>query len=205
MKKIGLTSGLGSGKSTVAAVFEALGVPVYYADEAAKKLMSENKELVNKIKNAFGENAYSNGILNRNYLAEVVFNDQEKLAGLNSIVHPATIQDADEWMEKQSSPYVIKEAALLFESGSNKYLNFVIGVSAPLELRVHRAMLRDNNSREQVMQRINKQMNEEEKLRLCDFIIVNDEQQLLFPQVLELHEKFLQVPNEQLSSSGDRS
>lgn len=191
MLKIGLTGGIGSGKSTVARIFEVLGIPVYYADAASKRLMSENGELKDKIKNAFGEEAYINDELNRRYLSEEVFNDENKLALLNSFVHPATINDAEHWMQKQVAPYVIKEAALIFESGSQKNLDYVIGVKAPEQLRLQRTVQRDNISAEQVQARINKQMDEETKLRLCDFVIINDEEHPVIPQVLSLHEKFL--------------
>jgi dephospho-CoA kinase len=193
MLKIGLTGGIGSGKSTVARIFEVLGIPVYYADEAAKKLMIENEELKNSIINAFGKDAYNNGNLNREYIAGLVFNNKEKLFVLNSLVHPATIKDALLWFQKQKAPYIIKEAALIFESGSNKDLDYVIGVRSPIDIRIRRAMNRDNISEEQVKTRMNKQMDEEEKLRLCNYVIVNDEQQMVIPQVLALHEKFLNL------------
>jgi dephospho-CoA kinase len=191
MLRIGLTGGIGSGKSTVARIFEVLGIPVYNADAASKKLMQENKELVAKIKNAFGEQAYKNGILDRKYLSRTVFVNIEKLNLLNSLVHPATIKDAAEWMSKQSSPYSIKEAALIFESGSEKYLDYVIGVQAPLSLRLQRTIDRDHITDEQVKARMNHQMDEEQKMRLCNYVIVNDEQELLIPQVLELHGKLI--------------
>ncbi|HVZ97394.1 MAG TPA: dephospho-CoA kinase [Chitinophagaceae bacterium] len=191
MKKIGLTGGLGSGKSTVAAIFELLGIPVYYADDAAKRLMNDDAELKTKIKNAFGEKAYVNGVLDTKFVAARVFNNPGKLNLLNSLVHPATLKDASDWMNKQHAPYVIKEAALIFESGAAKDLDFVIGVAAPPELRIKRAMQRDHASREEVMARISRQMAEDEKLRLCKYVIVNDEQQMILPQVLHLHGKFL--------------
>ncbi len=127
MLRIGLTGGIGSGKTIVARIFKTLGVPVYYADVAAKKLMNENEELTKAIKIQFGNDIYRNGELDTKALAAMVFNDEVKLALLNSIVHPATIKDAEHWMKQQTSPYIIKEAALLFESGSNKYLDIVIG------------------------------------------------------------------------------
>ncbi len=170
-----------------------LGIPVYYADDASKRLMNEDENLKAAVKNAFGNGAYKEEKLDRKYVAEIVFNNKEKLELLNSIVHPATIDDAAEWMKKQTSPYLIKEAALLFESGSNKNLDYVIGVKAPLQLRLQRAMQRDNILEDEVMNRINKQMNEEEKLSLCDFVIANDEQQMVIPQVLKLHERFLHL------------
>jgi len=193
MKRIGLTGGIGSGKSTVARIFEVLGIPVYYADAESKRLLIEDEELKDKVKKAFGEEAYINGELNRKYLSEQVFNDSQKIKLLNSFVHPATIEDAKQWMQNQNAPYIIKEAALIFESGSQKGLDYVIGVKAPLELRIQRAMDRDKITAEEVKARINKQMDEELKLRLCDYVIVNDEQEMVIPQVLSLHEKFLKL------------
>lgn len=191
MLRIGLTGGLGSGKSTVARIFEVLGIPVYYADAASRRLMNEDEKLKEAIQNEFGKEVYSQGILNRKFLAQVVFKDEKRLALLNSIVHPATLNDADEWMKLQTSPYIIKEAALIFESGSHQSLDFTIGVKAPLSLRLQRAMKRDSTSLEEAMARMNHQINEEIKLRLCDYIIINDEQQMVIPQVLALHEKFV--------------
>ena len=193
MLKIGLTGGLGSGKTTVARIFEVLGIPVYYADEASKCLMNDDAAVKTAVKKTFGNTVYKDDILQRKYLADIVFNDEEKLKMLNSIVHPATIKDAENWIKNQTAPYIIKEAALLFESGSNKNLNHVIGVQSPLALRLQRAMQRDQISEKEIMSRINRQMDEEKKLQLCDFIIVNNEEQMVIPQVLESHEKFLQL------------
>lgn len=191
MLKIGITGGIGSGKTTVAKVFEVLGIPVYNADTAAKRLMNEDADLKEKIKRAFGNDVYKYEKLDNKYLAQIVFSSEEKLALLNSIVHPATINDANVWMQKQKTPYTLKEAALLFESGAAGLLDYVIGVTAPAPLRLQRVMQRDNSSREEVMARMNKQMDEEIKMKLCNFIITNNEQQLLIPQVLALHEKLL--------------
>jgi dephospho-CoA kinase len=193
MLKIGLTGGIGSGKSTVAKVFELLNVPVYYADEASKRLYHTDKQLMADIKKYFGEDVYTGGLLNRSKLAELVFNNPEKLELLNQLVHPPTIRDAEEWMRKQNAPYIIKEAALLFESGSVAGLDYVIGVKAPLLIRLKRAMDRDGVSREQVLNRMDRQLDEEIKMRLCDFIIDNGEQKLVIPQVLALHDRFLKM------------
>jgi dephospho-CoA kinase len=193
MLKIGLTGGIGSGKSTVAKVFELLNVPVYYADEASKRLYHTDKQLMADIKKHFGEDVYTKDQLNRSKLAELVFNNPEKLELLNQLVHPPTIRDAEEWMRKQNAPYVVKEAALLFESGSVAGLDYVIGVKAPLYIRLKRAMDRDKVSREQVLNRMDRQLDEEIKMRLCDFIIDNGEQKLVIPQVLELHDRFLKM------------
>lgn len=193
MLKIGLTGGLGSGKSTVAHIFEVLSIPVYYADAASKRLMNDDEKVKEAVQTAFGKEVYPEGILDRKYLAEIVFRDEKKLEVLNSIVHPATLLDANEWMKKQTAPYIMKEAALIFESGSHQSLDHVIGVKAPLSLRLQRAIKRDNLSKEEAMSRINRQISEEIKMRLCDFIIVNDEQHMVIPQVLELHQKLMQM------------
>lgn len=190
MLKIGLTGGIGSGKSTVAKIFEVLGVPVYYADDAAKELMNTDPQIKEAIKKIFGADAYQAEKLNRSYLASIVFADEKKLETLNALIHPATINASNAWMEKQSAPYIIKEAALLFESDAYKYLDAVIGVSSPLPQRIKRVMERDNTSEDEILKRINRQMNEEEKLKRCQFIIHNDESTLLIPQVIELDKKF---------------
>ena len=188
--RIGLTGGIGSGKSTVSKIFEILGVPVFDADTAAKNIMNEDENLKFKIKEIFGKAAYENGILNRKYLASIVFNDAVKLEQLNALVHPATISMAEKWVMQQTSPYTVKEAALFFESGSASGIDYIIGVYAPQHLRIQRVMQRDNITREEVLARMNKQIDEEMKMKLCDFVLVNDEQHLLIPQVIALHKKF---------------
>ena len=190
MLKVGLTGGIGSGKTTVAKIFELLNVPVYYADEASKRLYHTDRDLITNIKKHFGEDVYTNEQLNRSRLAAIVFNDPGKLELLNELVHPPTIRDAEEWMKKQTAPYIIKEAALIFESGSAKGLDYIIGVQAPSHYRIKRVMDRDGVSKEDVINRANRQIDENIKMRLCDFVIVNNEQELVIPQVLELHSKF---------------
>lgn len=191
MIRVGLTGGIGSGKSTVARVFEVLGIPVYYADEATRQLMNTDEALKKEIIKHFGEESYSNGRLNRPYIASIVFNDKEKLDLLNALTHPATIRHANDWMQQQTTPYVIKEAALIFESGSAENLDYVIGVSAPKPLRIQRVMERDQISAEEVQKRMDRQLSEDMKMKLCDFVLVNNEQELLTPQVLALHEQLL--------------
>lgn len=191
--KVGLTGGIGSGKSTVAKIFELLGVPVYYADAASKRLYHTNKELMANLKKHFGEDIYTNEILNRTKLAAIVFSDNKKLALLNELVHPLTIRDAELWIAQQTTPYVIKEAALLFESGSVAGLDYVIGVSAPAHIRIKRTIDRDGIDRGAVLNRMSKQIDESIKMKLCDFVIANNEQELVIPQVLALHEKFLEM------------
>lgn len=193
MLRIGLTGGIGSGKTTVAQIFNVLGIPVYSSDDAAKRLMNEDEDLKKKIIESFGKESYQNGELNRKYVANEAFSDPEKIKLLNSMVHPATIKDASAWMEKQNAPYVIKEAALIFESGSDQFLDYVIGVKSPLNLRIERTMKRNNVTAEEVASRMKLQMDEVEKMNHCDFIIVNDEKEMLIPQVLSLHQKFLEV------------
>jgi len=191
MLKIGLTGGIGSGKSTIASIFEVLDIPVYYADNVAKQLMQEDDLLVKSIIQNFGESCYEAGKLNRAYLSSIVFNNKSKLELLNSIVHPVTIAHAENWMKNQTAPYCIKEAALIFESNSNKYLDYVIGVHSPENLRINRIMSRDKISEIEIKSRIDAQMNEAEKMAKCDFVINNNEIELLIPQVLSIHQKLI--------------
>jgi dephospho-CoA kinase len=191
MLKIGITGGIGSGKSVVSKIFETLCIPVFDADSAAKKAMNENEAVKKSLQEQFGPDIYTNGILNRKYLANIVFNNKGQLEKLNAIVHPAAIEMGLLWAAMQTAPYLIKEAALLFEAGSALNLDYVIGIAAPQHLRIQRAMQRDDISREEVLARMDKQIDENIKMRLCDFIIVNDEQQLVIPQVLSLHEQFI--------------
>lgn len=191
--RIGLTGGIGSGKSTVAQIFEVLGIPVYYADIEAKRLMNEDEELRASISNVFGKEAYAGEVLDRKYIAAIVFSDPSKLALLNSLVHPATKKDGENWMHRQTTPYAIHEAALIFEAKVSERLDYVIGVSSPLELRIKRAAERDKVSRDEILKRMHQQFDEEDKMSRCDFVIMNDEQQLLIPQVLALHEKLIHL------------
>jgi dephospho-CoA kinase len=193
MLKIGLTGGIGSGKSTVAKVFEILNVPVYYADAASKRLYHTDAALMRSLKEHFGEEIYENNQLNRSRLAQLVFNNPDQLNLLNSLVHPLTIRDAEEWIKQQTAPYIIKEAALLFESGSVRSLDYVIGVQAPQPLRIQRVMDRDGSTHDEVLARIHRQMDEDIKMKLCDFLILNDELHAVIPQVLALHQTFLKM------------
>ena len=195
--RVGLTGGIGSGKSTVAQIFEVLGIPVYYADISAKRLMNEDAELRSAITTIFGKQAYANNILDRKYISSIVFSDPARLELLNSIVHPATKKDGEAWMQQQISPYAIHEAALIFEAKVSERLDQVIGVSSPIELRIKRAMERDKVSREEVLKRMDQQLDEELKMSKCDFVLINDEQQLLIPQVLKLHEKLIDLSKQE--------
>ncbi|HVX50848.1 MAG TPA: dephospho-CoA kinase [Chitinophagaceae bacterium] len=191
--RVGLTGGIGSGKSTVAGIFKVLGIPVFDADTAARNIMNGDENIIKQIIAVFGMDAYINGLLNRKYIASIVFNDPFKLEQLNAIVHPATISAAEKWMQQQQTPYAVKEAALFFESGSAAGTDLIIGVFAPQALRIQRVIKRDNITRQEVLIRMSRQVDDEIKKRLCDFVLINDEQQLLLPQVITLHEKLLQI------------
>lgn len=191
--KVGLTGGIGSGKSTVAKIFELLKVPVYYADAASKRLYHSDPDLIQQIKRHFGEDIYKQDQLDRSKLASIVFNNPDQLDLLNSLVHPPTIRDAAQWMSTQTAPYVIKEAALIFESGSGAGLDYIIGVASPESLRFERVMERDKVTREEVLSRSKRQINDEIKIRLCDFVIHNNEIDLVIPQVIALHHQLMQL------------
>jgi dephospho-CoA kinase len=195
--KVGITGGIGSGKTTVCKIFETLGVPIYYADDRAKALMIEDKELVENVKKLFGENAYfEDGSLNRKYISDLAFQNPELLQKLNGLVHPAVLKDGNKWHTEQVNvPYTLKEAALMYESDSYKYLDKIITVLAPKELRLERAILRGGGAlkKEDIEARMDKQMQEEEKLKRADFVIFNDGNQALIPQVLKIHKALLNV------------
>lgn len=193
--QIGITGGIGSGKTLVSKIFACLGIPVYDADSHAKELMTTDGILVSQIKKEFGDLSYlSDGTLNRKYLSEVVFNTQERLDVLNKLVHPRVGENYTQWVKRHNNKaYVLKEAALLFEAGSYKTLDKIIVVHAPEEVRIKRVMHRDGRAEQQVREIIRKQMSEEEKLKRADFIIHNDESSLIIPQVLALHNR-LRMP-----------
>lgn len=191
--KIGITGGIGSGKSTVCQVFKILGIPVYSADDRAKWLMANDPELKSSIQATFGNESYSaDGELNRTYLAEKVFSNPVAVAKINALVHPRVGQDFETWFQNQDSPYVLKEAALIFESEGDKKLDAVINVSSPLKIRVARVLLRDpQRSEEQVNHIIDQQMPDEEKNSKADFVIKNSENKMLIPQVLAIHQELV--------------
>ena len=192
MLKIGITGNIGSGKTTVSKVFELLGVPVFYADAAAREVMTNDEELIKGVKNTFGTESYfEDGSLNRKYIAGKVFNDPAELAKLNALVHPATFRAFDSWAKSfTEAPYLMKEAAILFESGSYKLCDYSIIVTAPKEIRMQRVIARDSITITEVESRDARQMPEEEKIKLADFRIKNDDTQLVIPQVLALHQQF---------------
>ncbi|MCC6762001.1 MAG: dephospho-CoA kinase [Chitinophagaceae bacterium] len=191
MLRVGITGGIGSGKSVVARIFETLGIPVYYADAEAKQLMNTDATLRANIIAAFGPEAYNEAGLNRSWLAAQAFQQPEKTQLLNSIVHPAVIAHGTLWLQQQQTAYAIKEAALFFESGSATDIDFMIGVYAPLALRIQRVMQRDGLGRQEVLTRMSRQIDETVKMKLCDAVITNNEQEMLIPQVLRLHEQLL--------------
>lgn len=192
---VGITGGIGSGKSTVAKIFSILGIPIYSADDRAKWLMTENPVLKEKIIAAFGSESYlESGQLDRTFLAKMIFSDPEKTLQMNGFVHPAVREDFDSWMNTQSSPYVLKEAALIFETGGAKLLDYVINVSAPLRIRVSRVLMRDpERSEAQINQIIDRQLPDDKKNELSDFVIKNVDNQLLIPQVLKIHKKLVEL------------
>ena len=192
MFQVGVTGGIGSGKTLVCQVFEKLGIPVYHADEEARRLMEEDQALMGRMVELFGEEAYLGRALNRRYLAEVVFGNRERLNGLNALVHPAVKKDYQQWLAEQKGvPYVVEEAAILFESGASRWMDLVVMVYAPEELRISRVMARDGVEEETVRKRMIHQMGEEEKRERADLVIVNDEKERLLPQVLEVHRQIL--------------
>ena len=190
MIKIGITGGIGSGKSTICRVFSVLGVAVYDSDSRARKLMHSNTEVVAAIRELFGDNAYIHGSLNRPYIAELVFHQPDMREKLNHIVHPAVAMDFDTWAERQKGHYVIEEAAILFESGAYRNMDAVVTVSTPEEQRVRRTCLRDGTDEQSVRQRIAAQLSEEERVARADYVIVSDDQTPVIAQILKLHEIF---------------
>lgn len=194
--KVGITGGIGSGKSIICRVFANLGVPIYDADSRARWIMNNHPTLKEEVIAEFGAQAYNdNGQLNRPYMAELVFNDSNKVKALNAIVHPKVGQDFIDWaISYPNAPYLLKEAALMFESGSSKALDYVITVFAPKDVRIRRVLKRDpQRSEAQVKAIFGKQLAEEEKIQRADFVVYNDDQQMVLPQVIKLHEQFLNL------------
>lgn len=195
MFRIGITGGIGSGKTTVCKVFELLGIPVFYADSIAKSIMHTDAELKDQIIRVFGKDSYSeNGDLNRTYISSIVFKDEAELQKLNSLVHPAVFRAFDLWVSEQVNvPYVMKEAALLFESDSYKMCDQTILVLAPEEIRIARVTERDKISEDEVKLRMKKQWPDAEKQKLANYILRNDESHLLIPEIIDLHRQFIET------------
>ncbi len=187
MIKLGITGGIGSGKSTVSQIFSLSGVPVYIADVESKRLVATSPTIREKLINLFGEELYSGGVLNKPLLASHIFNDKKKLEIVNAIIHPEVERDFIEWVKKHAQcDIVAHEAAILFESGFNRMMDKVLMVYTPLDIRIERTMLRDNLPKEKVMERIQNQMSDEEKAKLSDFVIVNDNTKSLIEQVTNI-------------------
>ena len=191
MMVVGLTGGIGSGKSTIAKAFAALGIAVFNSDEQAKALIATDTQVKERIIAAFGEEAYQNGEYNRAYIAQIVFNNSEKLAILNGIVHPALAEYFKQWAKKQTSPYVLKEAAILFESGSYKDCDYIITVTAPEEVRIARVMARDHCTEAQVRARMAQQWTDAQRIALSDAVIENINLEETEKRVRELNNLFI--------------
>lgn len=190
MLKIGITGGIGSGKSTVCTIFKILGIPVFNADIEARKLYDE-PQVKEAIMLAFGDNMYPQGVFDKKAMANIVFQSADKLKQLNELLHPLVQIQFDTWLQQQESPYTIKEAALLIEAGSYQQLDELILVTCPMNKRIERVMKRDRVTEDEVLARINKQLSEEDKLTFCQYEIINDDRQLLIPQVLQLHHQLM--------------
>lgn len=197
LKRIGITGGIGSGKTTVCNIFETFGIPVYYADQNAKKLMNSNPYVKKSIKNILGNSAfYKNGQPNKAFIASKIFSDKNLLSQINQIIHPAVQREAERWAEqfnKSIIPYVLNEAALLVENGGYRSLDALIVVTCPEDIRIKRVMKRDSISHAEVMKRIKNQLPEEEKIKVADYLIINDGNLPLIPQIWAIHQKILGV------------
>jgi dephospho-CoA kinase len=193
MLKVGITGNIGSGKTTVSKIFHVLGIPVFYADDEAKKVMTADAQLIAGIRQSFGAVSYfDDGTLNRKHIAGIVFNNADELAKLNALVHPAVFRAFDNWVaEVKDVPYVLKEAALLFESKSYLMCDTTLMVTAPLNVRMERVMKRDGITYEEALSRNARQFAEDEKVKMAEHLVINNDTQLVIPQVLALHEQFL--------------
>jgi len=191
MKMIGLTGGIGSGKTTVGEMFQDLGIPVYNSDKEARRIMNEDVEVRKAVMSLLGKSAYKKNVLDRNYVASMVFGDTVLLQQLNEIVHPAVRKDFRAWASSQTSPYVIQEAAILFENGGYKELDDMILVTAPKEIRIDRIKKRDNLEEWAILERMKHQWPEEKKMELAHFIIHNEHLQETLLQVRNIHEQLI--------------
>ena len=190
MIKVGLTGGIGSGKTTIARIFMQLGVPIYFSDTRAKYLMQNNKFLKESLISLFGSKVFINSLLNRSYISSIVFSNPEELVKLNTLVHPFVQKDFQYWLASKNTKYVIKEAAILFEAGADKFLDHVILVESPEDLKISRVMLRDGITREEVLMRMGKQWSDDKKRTNADYIIFNNEKCSLINQILRLDSIF---------------
>lgn len=193
MKIIGLTGGIGSGKTIISKVFTVLGIPVYNSDIEAKLLMNSNAQIVTELKNKFGNNLYNKNELDRKKLAKLIFNDKNNINFVNNTVHPVVKLHFNKWAEKQNSEYLIKETAILFERGIYKDVAHIITVVAPEHIRIKRIIKRDHLNTEEIKARMTNQISDNEKISRSDFIINNDNKHLIFPQILEIHKKLIKI------------
>ena len=191
MKIVGLTGGIGSGKSTVLNQFKNLGINTYSADKAAKKLINSDKDLIKSIKNLFGDNIYENNILDSVKLSKIVFKDPYKLKSLNSIIHPAVAKDFESFIKTKNGDYIVKEVAIIFETNTEHNYNKIVLVRAPLEERIKRVILRDNLSREDVIKRVNNQIDDSTIIDNCDYVIENINLKDLKEKVLKIHKDLI--------------
>jgi len=191
--KLGVTGGIGSGKTSVCRVFDALGVPVFSADREAREIMENDIAIISGINSVAGKDLYTNGRLNRMELAAIIFNDNVLLKKVNSLVHPVVFDHFGIWVLEQTAPYVIMEAAILFESGASKIVDKVATVVAPVEQKVERIIRRNELSREQVLERMRNQMDDEARIKLSDYVIHNSENDMIIPAILNIHNDILTI------------
>ncbi len=191
MIKVGVTGGIGSGKSLICEIFNHLSIPVFNADTEAKLIINSDKDVIDQIKQAFGNDIYHKNKLKKDVLAKIIFNDSKALTRINSIVHPKVREYFLDWAEKQQSKYVIEEAAILFESNAYLDLDYIINVHANKQSRIERVIKRDNISKEEVLSRMQNQLCDEKRMKLADFTIYNDNDRMILPQVIDIHQKIL--------------
>ncbi|HBE41420.1 MAG TPA: dephospho-CoA kinase [Bacteroidales bacterium] len=189
--KLGITGGIGSGKTSVCRVFNVLGIPVFSADPEAQIIMNSDQSVIDGINHIAGKNIYPGGKLNKEELATLIFNDPDMLRKVNSLVHPVVFDRFLKWAEIQTTPYVIMEAAILFESGASRYVDRVATVIAPVEERISRVIKRNKLTRVQVIRRIRNQMDDEQRIKLSDYVINNSENEMIIPVILGIHEDIL--------------
>ena len=191
--KLGITGGIGSGKTSVCRIFNVLGIPVFSADAAARVIMDSEPDIIRKVNSIAGKNMYSNGLLDRPELATMIFNNEKLLKKINKVVHPVVFEQFISWARLQEAKYVILEAAIIFESGASKLVDRIATVIAPVEERINRVIQRNNLSREQVIKRIRNQMEDKERIKLSDYVIDNSDQEMIIPAILKIHKEILDI------------
>ena len=191
--KLGITGGIGSGKTTVCRVFNVLGIPFFSSDAEAKKIMNSDKEIIEKVRSIAGRDVYSSGSLDRIELARLIFKNENLLKKINKVVHPIVFEHFKLWEKSTSAPYVIMEAAILIESGASELVDRIVTVVAPVEERIERVVRRNKLTKDQVLDRIKNQMEDDEKIRLSDYVIYNSEHQMIIPSILKIHEEILSL------------